>query len=405
MNRNFGLSTLPLIALATMVGTVALQARDPYTFSFYSSDRNRTYTITTQEVAYSLKFGGHWLYQPSLLLPGPETGNLRVLVFNSNLTANVNGVTGDEAIFVTSDVNNTLQFPAPTAVLRKLQSTNICDMADARPIWDGTRWHVYVQAVLKDTSGVCSTTNSVIQAVGSSLYSLAWDVVPGTQNAKVVVAGAAAAGIGEDMQWFYSLSAPEHFVATYNDWGNPLGGTLVKGAYTADGSSNLTQWYSTGDAWNPYLGGQGYTSPQMYPDALLSGSLDEPTFGPPGIGAQSSCYTTGFPATNKYQYSRVFGFFPSPLQSNALSGVAPGGALRSIYNDMYGERMFRPRFARDSHGFVPLYSTGTVRTWKTFVMYNPMQIEANTSDACDKYTNWGSSDQEFAFSLVTITEQ
>jgi hypothetical protein len=392
------LSVVLLIAAATMP---PLDARDPYTFTFYSWDRHRTYTVTTQEVAYSLKFPGHWLYQPSLLLPGSETGNLRMLVFNSNL---VSGSNTDQAIWVTTDINNTLQFPAPTAVLKMSQSSNICDMADARPLWDGTKWHVYVQALVKSSSGACGTTNVVVQAAGNSLYNLAWDVVTGTQQAKIVVAGVGAAGVGEDMQWFYSASAPNPFVTTYNDWGNPSGGTLLKAAYTADGSTNLSQWYSAAAAYSPYLIAQGYTSPYMYPDALLSGSLDEATFGPPGIGAQSSCYTSGSTA-NQYQYSRVVGYFPSPLQSNALGGVAEGGALRSIYNDSYGERMFRPRFARDSHGFIPLISsTSTQRSWYTFVIYNPMQI-TNSGGSCNQYSRWTSSDQEFAFSTVTITEQ
>ncbi len=68
--------------------------------------------------------------------------------------------------------------------------------------------------------------------------------------------------------------------------------------------------------------------------------------------------------------------------------------------------MFRPRFARDSHGFVPLNSsTPTQRTWYTFVVYNPKQINNHTTDNCNQYTRNMSSDQEFDFSTVTITEQ
>ena len=176
-------------------------------------------------------------------------------------------------------------------------------------------------------------------------------------------------------------------------------------AGTSANGSTLTPWYTSNPAWSPYLDGQGYTSPVMYPDILLSGSLDEETFGPPGIGVQSSCYKYGSNA-NRYQYSRILGYFPNPTQANALSGAANGEAVRSIANDSLGERSFRPRFARDSHGFVPLSSWGpTSRTWYTLAIYNPGQITINPNDGCNTYNRWNTSDQNFAFSHVWITEQ
>ncbi len=215
---------------------------------------------------------------------------------------------------------------------------------------------------------------------------------------------AGSAGIGEAQQWFYEPTAPAPFVIIYNDWGNPQGGTQLESAYTTDGATNLSHWYSANPAYSPTLETQGYSSTYIYPDILLIGSLDESTFGPPGIGVESSCWTSGSDA-NEYGYSRLLGYFPSPMKSNALNGAAEGEAIHSIYYDSDGERTFRPRFARNSHGFVPLSSsTPTSRTWYTFALYNPMQI-TNSGDPCSDYSRWTSSDQEFAFTTVTITEQ
>lgn len=395
------LATLGQFCLVLPLLHITAQARDPNTFSFYSWDRNRTYTITTYEGAVSLQFGGHWLYQPSLILAGPETNNMRVLVFNSNLNAYSDS---DQAIWVTSDIYNTMQFPQPTAVLRMSQSSNICDMADARPIWDGSQWHVYVQALLKTPSGSCGDTAVIVKAKGSSLYSLAWDVESGTQAAKVVVAGNPPIGIGEAMQWFFAPSAPLPFVGIFNDWGSPFGGGEAQATYSSSGTAPLTPWYMIDAAWSPYLEQQGYTGTLVLPDVLLTGSLDEGVFGPPGIGAESSCYMYGSEA-NKYQYSRIGGYYPNPLQTSALNGVHFGLAIRSISYDIYGERTFRPRFGRDSRGFLPLSSSSpTSRTWYTLVVYNPTQINNSSSDPCNKYSRWTSSDQKFAFSHVYITE-
>jgi len=393
-------SPVTLLLFSLLYCTVS-SARDPQTFTFYSSARGRTYTVTTQDVSYSLQFGGHWLYQPSLLLPGAETNNLRVLVFTSNLIANDSS---NQAIWVTSDINNTLQFPSPQAVLWMSESSNICDMADARPIWDGEQWHVYVQALLKNTSGVCGTTNSIVQAIGPTLYDLEWDVLPGTQEARVVLAGTpGSAGIGEDQQWYYVPTAPAPFVVTYNDYGNPGGGAEVLTAYSSDGR-NMSAWHSTAAVYAA-LQWQGYSDTYLFPDALLASSLDDASYGPPAIGLASSCYISGSDA-NKYQYSRVLGYFPAQVSATTLDGMGAGEAVRSISYDSHGERTFRPRLARNSHGFVPLTSsTDTSRTWYTFVMYNPTQITRNSSDGCGNYTRWNSTDQKFAFSTITITEQ
>lgn len=375
-----------------------LQARDPTTYSFYSWDRQRTYTITTQEFYSSLLLPQHWLYQPSVILAAPETNNLRTLIFTSNL---YDGSNSDQAIWVTSDVYGTLQFPAPTTVLTMSQSSNVCDMAGARPLWDGSLWHVYIQALVRDFSGACTGPGVVVQAIGPTLYNLAWDVIPGTQQANIVLQGSGA-GIGEDQQWFYIPSA-NPFVTTYNDWGNPIGPGRLLSAYSND-SRNMTPWYSAAQAYAD-LSGQGYTNANIYPDAMFGGSLDEGTYGPFALGLESSCAVSGSDAM-KYQYSRVLGYFPSPLQSNPLDGSINGEAVHSISYDSHGERMFRPRFVRDSHGYVPLSSaTDTSRTWSTFVFYNPTQINNDSSDGCDLYSRWTSNDQQFAFSQITITEQ
>lgn len=262
--------------------------------------------------------------------------------------------------------------------------------------------NVYIQALFWQAPGQCGGPNHVVHAKGPSLYNLSWDMIPGTTQARAILSGAGGAGIGEDMQWFYAPMAPNPFVVTYNDWG--LSGATMRAGYSWDGVST-TQWYTSVPA-NEYanLPAQGYTGAFVFPDVLLPGSIDEGIFGPPAIGAQSSCSTVDASAY-QYQYSRVIGYYPSPVGNGQKNGQIVGGALRSIGYDYRGERMFRPRFGRDSRGFVPLtYSAPNLKQWSTYVVYNPAQINNNGNDGCDRYQRWNTSDQSFAISQVYVYE-
>ena len=62
------------------------------------------------------------------------------------------------------------------------------------------------------------------------------------------------------------------------------------------------------------------------------------------------------------------------------------------------QRLFR------SFGSLSGYTSNS-RTWYTIAMYNPVQINNSSSDPCDHYTRHLTSDQQFAFTHVWITEQ
>jgi hypothetical protein len=299
------------------------------------------------------------MFQPSVVLPGPETDGYRIMLWNSNLEAYSNK---SQAIFAAVDMRNTMQFPYPVPVLQ--MSCGICDMMCARPVWDGELWHVFVQARLSDKHGMCPPTGHLVQAIGPSLFTLRWDT-DDSGGVRILARGTGdGAGIGEDLQAFIYEGK---LVVAYNDWGQGIQLCWSDGPVSTP-------------AVDPWIVSQGYTDTVIFPDAILEGTDIL-------IGAQSSAYR----AKPGYQYSRVFGLFHWHGD-----GAAIGLALRSMQSDQYGERMFRPRFARDGRGFIP--RTGE-NMWDFIVIYNPTRVD---TDVINGYSRWNTSDQGLAFSTGRI---
>lgn len=365
--------------------------------------RGRTYTVTTTAIANSgFTFSGHWMYQPSVVLPSGLTANRHIMLFNSNFVEGKT-LTDGEAVWSTSSPDGHSNWTLPQAILKNSAVDNICDMADARPIWDGTQWRVYVQAVEGNySSGSCQATNHVFMAVGSSLSSqLQWVKEPGTNSAKKVLIGTGA-GIAEDMQWFYTApyGGPPNwpFQATYQNWG--YGVDLFSYLYD---QGMYTAGYWWGPVAIPQNGPPWFDSVGYSPDAILMDSLDAVTNGHPAISFASTCQITD----HRYHYSVGLAYFPNPLSNSTQAGTPYPGPLESTSSDSNGPRMFRPRIARNEHGFLPLSvgSGGGLRIWKTYIYYNDTQINRNSGDVCSAYTRWDSSDQRFRVSELMIWEQ
>ena len=212
--KRVGIFLLTLSSVAAASQTITIQAR------------GRTYTVTSTKLASAVfSFPNHWLYEPSVVLASPITNNQYYLILASNL--NANDYAHDQAIFVSSSGTPT-SFGQPTTVLRMSATSNICDMIDTRPYWDGARWHVYVQARGGFWSGsapVCTGTIGVIfEATGASLTSLQWVYDIGFHAKPIGYPRLTTGdGIGEEFQWYNTLNylGPPGLpiMDTYNDWG------------------------------------------------------------------------------------------------------------------------------------------------------------------------------------------
>lgn len=412
---------------------LASQAVGSQQFSF--SARGRTYTVkTTKKQLKALQFDGHWLYQPSVITPSSLTGGQYVMLFNSNLSAYSSS---NQAIFMSTSSNGYSGFSTPQAILymktlgNNIGTSNICDMIDARPYWDGSNWHVYVQA-REWSGGACNApANYIFEAQGSSLSNLTWVYDSDTRARRIVSPrDTSTVGIGEDLQWFYTysyLGPPTYPVmAVYNDWGyqgqdcrpfNPQGsydcydycpdcafnGSDMFSYLSSNGTYPIYFWYYRQTAYGP-----GGNNPVLhYPDVILAESLDAVTKGNPGIGFASRCRGT----TDRYEHSRGVGFYPDPVpydtpnNRNPQGGEHMDGILEGWTNDNGGAeaRMFRPRLARNEHGYLTPVSSSP-KTWKTFLYYNDAQIYAGTDPCGGNYTNW-TAYQWFSVSEVEITEQ
>jgi hypothetical protein len=382
------------------------------TSQFQFSARGNTYTIATESAGTAFTFGGHWLYEPSGILPSAATGNQYVLLFSSNLVAGKNGNSG-EAIFMSTSSDG-VSFSAPTAILPISAASNICDIADARPVWDGSNWHVYIQA-LPGNYRTCNPANNVhnvvFEAMGPSLTQLSWVTTPGTNQAIPILQGSPSnIGIGEAMQWFdiasYASFPGQNFLASFNDWNS--GGQLFT-SLTPDGTSSLSAWSPQSSAYDNVMG-------LILPDVILAGARDTANQGLPAIALGANC----LPSDGRYVYGRGIGFYPNFLAENAQSAGGQGtgeianafnveGSLASVTSDSNGPRMSSPHIARNAFGALDASDTvdgsgNPVKVWRSLIFYNDAQMNRKSGDNCVGYTNWGSSDQRFSFSKLTITE-
>jgi hypothetical protein len=364
---------------------------------FVFSARGRIYEVVTRALDTVVRFPGHWMYEPSVLTPSPLTRGRYLMLFSSNLFSGKD-IDHGEAIFLSSSPDGHSQFTAPQAILNNTMVTDLCDLGDARPVWDGAQWHVYVYAVRGDyRSNQCSPTAGVFEAVGASLESLAWVTYAGTNQARPVAMGTGSAGIAEDMQWFFTAAyhSAGPFVATYNDWGSPDAVLLVN---QSDGTDTVEPWYEMSLAQGPDGGAI------VLPDAILAGTSDAAVLGDPAIGLESNCGS----GNGQYQYVKGIALYsdltPSADRPFPTTGAFFPGPVESVSNDHAGPRMFRPRLARNEYGYIDHTpdTPGLPRTWQTYVYYNDAQVG---SDGKCGYSRWFSSDQRFSVSYLEIREQ
>lgn len=379
-------------------------------FSFDA--RGRLSTGKTEALGTALTMNGFWTYQPSVILPCALTGNQYVLLLNRN---KVSGFGQHRGEVITARTSSTpYNFGPETTILDNSDGSvdNICDMAVARPIWDGSQWHIYVQARPGPVGATCSSNvANIYEAVGPSLSppgQFQWVKVPGTNSARAVVSGTGSDGIGEDLQWYnpsaYGL-AGYRFMVTYNDWGYLPCIDCIFNYLSQDG---LTYNYWYGPEPPAHLVPPNFSGATYLPDAIVLGSLDVARKGNPGIGFESHCYE-GPPADHQYQYGKGIGFFNNPSKVPASSPQTAWGfevPLGSVSEDAMGPRMFRPRVARNEYGYIPPQSHhGYPRSWVTYLYYTYSQINRTTGSDCDGYDQWDVSPQSIGVSRLTITER
>jgi hypothetical protein len=348
-----------------------------------------------------------------VILPSSLTSNNCVLLFNSNTSAYTSAWPTGEAIYMQTS-SDCLSWGTPSAILSK--ASNICDMADARPIYDSANsvWRVFVQAVPYSGSS-CSSDNQLYEATGSSLSSLSWYGSGG--NATSLSGDIGNPGFGESMQWFNTANyhGPSSYpiLYFYNDWnftspdytycptcvGN---GTDMFGYLTADAESSFYFWYYTSVAEAAkYQSGSYFLT---YPDFLLGGSSDESTLGAPGFALDSDC-------NNGAQIGRGVGFYPTPVPNNTSSPSLPGQFQDGTWTSSVSGLITAVRAARNPYGFLDKVSSSP-NTWQTYVYYNAADKYSGT--VCpdpriqDTFRNSGGSNSPqaaWAVSQVTITEQ
>jgi hypothetical protein len=388
----------------------------------------KTEALPTQNPQAVFSLTNHWVYEPSVVLPCPATNSKYVFLLNRNRVFGQGEDQGEVVTARTSD-NPDSGWGSETVILSNHNIgggldyvDNVCDMIDCRPIWDGSQWHLYIQAAVKQ-AGVCvaeeDKTGVIVEAVGNSLTSpFTWVKDEGTNNARIIIEGTGSAGIGEALQAFnptrYGLPGWP-FLLTYNDWGCDDSEFCGHGTfgYLSEDDSEYAYWY--GPSQVVYLEVANFDSTLIFADAILLASLDAGRCGHPGIGFTSVCYNSD----RRWAYCKGVGFFDNPsnvpyaapLSQPYTTETAPNhgwpfaGALESISSDGQGPRMMTPRLARNEYGYVrPESYHGYPRKWVTYLYYNPSQINDNAGDPC-LYNRWDNSSQSVGVSRLTITEE
>ena len=397
--------------------------------------RGRTYTITSRQQGTFINTGRKWTYSPAPILPSAETNNQFVLLYvtcvnpGSNCQVTTQGL---YAIFGTVSTSNPdqINFGSPQLLLNN--PPGVSDFIAPRAIYHAGMWNVYVQGVATG-----SGTNSIFLARGGALTSLQW-ITEGGVAKKIVQINLEndkplGAGIGEDHQWFNTApyggdpGGGYGLFGVYNDWNypcvdsNPPTRNPPCSTLPGNGGAMFTNIGVTSDNpfyWYGPITDQAYTESagSKYPDVMLTGTLDETAQGDLSFTLGDSCYAGlsswrplnmlaaynhpylyksgtyyGLPGGETYNGNP--GFSDSVIETSAVSGNNSG---------------FRPRFARNAYGFITPVSESP-RKWKTWVFYNPQQI--NTSNSLDCSSNvfsvdgFRNFDQGWGYSVVEITEQ
>lgn len=388
----------------------------PLTFAqqFTFTGRNHTYHVTvTSRSSSGLGFAGHWLYEPSVLLPSALTNNKYVLLFNSNTQAFARSWPTGEAIYMQTSTDG-LNWGSPVSILSR--ASNICDMADARPIYDTSAsvWRVFVQAVTYSGS-TCGTDNQIFEATGPSLSRLSWYGTGG--NATSLTGDLGNPGVGQSLQWFNTANyhGPSNFpiLTFYNNWnfntpdynycpGCAGNGTDMLAYFLSGTQQSLTSAYYTPVASAPkYQQGSYFL---IYPDFLLGGSADELTLGPPGFGLDGDC-------SNGNQIGRGLGFYATPVPGNSSQPGSPGQFVDGTYSSSLSGLIVSVKAARNPYGFLDKISSSP-NTWQTYIYYNAAD-ELNGTKCPDPaiqdtFKNAGfsgSPSAKWGVSQVTITEE
>lgn len=394
---------LLLLSVAEAAGLLGDQS-----FSFGA--RGRTYTVTTHSEGTALTFDRHWLFQPSVITPSAVTNNQYIMLFNSNLNAGHGGEQG-EAVWMATSADG-LSFAQPQQVLTNTTVDNICDMVDARPIWGGRRWHVYFQVMVGDYHqfGTCPQAGYVAEAVtpldDTDLHHLSWVLDAGTNHAKIVAStlNPSTAGIGEDMQPFnigpYGGPVCEPAMLTFNDYGNAGHEGSLRTYLSRDGTVTGF-WFQAGSAFRLPDG------PVTLLDVILADALDFGTNGNPGLGFESKCVVGA-----SLQYVYGVGFYPDPVPwppraEPTSDGQWQEGPIESTRSDGTGPVTFRPKPARNEHGYLRAVPGSFPRRWETLLYYNDGDIKTTPSNCQGEqpYPNWNNPGQRFSVSRLTITEQ
>lgn len=326
-----------------------------------------------------------------MITPSPATNNEWVMLFNTNLQETFPTA---EAIYMVTSSNGTTPSGTPQIILQNTPA-NVCDMADARPMWDGANWHVYVQAVGWSGSTCADVAAFVVEASGPTLTQLSWVLDPGTNNATEIIQCncTSGPGIGEGQQWFntgpYGAHGSTPYMLLYNNW------AYQQGIEVFSYLTNFTEYNYFYQILPPNSQFPAGTR-DLDPDVILDtpfGSSSGTNFGL-GIGDVCS-------SGQNYYYMNSLAFYPNivpPAGGTAENGIGISYAINSVSSDGNGQRGFAPRFARNQYGYLDLTNTGP-NTWTTYVYYDDAE-----SANCNFNAAYKAGADRFSVSQVTFTQ-
>lgn len=403
-------ATLVLLVFVLLLPTPAAAEKS---FSFES--RGRKYTIKT--IANTQNYVSfpipqrHWLYKPSVTKVPQADGSFKwIMLFASNTRSGIGHYPlqpNSEAIFI-SESSDGVRFSAPSVLLN--MASNLCDMAGAATVFDGSQWHIFTQAVVTAGSDCWPELLNarVFEAVGGNQYGVrdqfgqalvSWRGGNGSAIPLISsTGGSSTPGIGEAQQWFraepYTSVLLNGFV---NDWAAPVGGNQKFYSYNHL-TNTIIQEQGFDVAARQFPGGQWELAT---PDVILNGSFDEAILGKPALGFQSSCDVQ----SDAIERPHGVGFYPSLPPSDPSDARHFVGELESGTG-----RMFRPRLARNPYGALDLdpSSTPTRKVWKTFVHYNDQKVRSSCSAGVNPFpnpTNPNPAYHRYAVSEIEIWEE